>query len=88
MSMTASSNEANCAQSSSPWRAKGSVQTGQPGDADMNQAMIDEFVAAIREEREPRITGVDGHRAVEIVAAAYESAQTGQPVRLDRASFI
>jgi len=54
----------------------------------MNQAMIDEFVAAIREEREPRITGVDGHRAVEIVAAAYESAQTGQPVRLDRASFI
>ena len=36
--------------------------------SDMNQAMIDEFVAAIREEREPRVTGEDGQRAVEIVA--------------------
>lgn len=50
--------------------------------SDMNQAMIDEFVAAIREDRPPRVTGVDGHRAVEVVAAAYESARTGQPVRL------
>ena len=49
----------------------------------MNQAMIDEFVAAIREDRAPRVTGEDGQRAVEIVAAAYESAQTGQPVRMD-----
>jgi predicted dehydrogenase len=51
--------------------------------SDMNQAMIDEFVAAIREAREPRVTGEDGHRAVEIVAAAYESARTGQLARLD-----
>jgi predicted dehydrogenase len=51
--------------------------------SDMNQAMIDEFVAAIREDREPRVTGLDGHRAVEIVAAAYESTRTGQPVRID-----
>src|SRR3974377_2255137 len=51
--------------------------------SDHDQAMINEFVAAIRDRREPRVTGEDGHRAVEIVAAAYESAQTGQPVRLD-----
>ena len=50
--------------------------------SDMNQAMIDEFVAAIREEREPRVTGLDGYRAVEVVLAAYESAAIGQPVRL------
>jgi len=50
--------------------------------SDMNQAMIDEFAAAIHEEREPCVTGIDGQRAVEIVAAAYESARTGQPVRL------
>jgi predicted dehydrogenase len=49
--------------------------------SDMNQAMIDDFVAAIREGRPPRVTGEDGLRAVEIVAAAYESAQTGQVVR-------
>ncbi len=53
-----------------------------PWGSDMNQAMIDEFVAAIREDRTPRVTGLDGHRAVEIVAAAYESAHSGQPVRL------
>lgn len=50
--------------------------------SDANQAMIDEFVAAIRGDRSPRVTGLDGHRAVEVVAAAYESARTGQPVRL------
>ncbi len=50
--------------------------------SDMNQAMIDEFVAAIREGRAPRVTGEDGLRAVEIVAAAYESARTSQVVRL------
>lgn len=50
--------------------------------SDMNQAMVDEFVAAIREEREPRVTGLDGYRAVEVALAAYESAASGQPVRL------
>jgi predicted dehydrogenase len=50
--------------------------------SDMNQAMISEFIMAIREDRPPRVTGVDGLRAVEAVVAAYESTQTGQPVSL------
>ncbi len=50
--------------------------------SDMNAAMISEFIAAIRENRPPRVTGLDGLRAVEAVAAAYQSAQTGQPVSL------
>ena len=50
--------------------------------SDANQAMIAEFVAAIREGRQPAITGEDGLRAVEIVQAAYRSAEQGQPVRL------
>ncbi|MGH2400942.1 MAG: Gfo/Idh/MocA family oxidoreductase, partial [bacterium] len=50
--------------------------------ADTNQAMIHEFIAAIRERRPPRVTGQDGYRAVEVVAAAYESARRGQPVRI------
>ena len=44
--------------------------------------MLAEFVAAVREDREPAITGEDGLRAVEIVAAAYRSIETGQPVRI------
>ena len=50
--------------------------------SDMNQAMISEFVAAIREGREPAVTGLDGLRAVEVTLAAYESARTGQVVKL------
>jgi len=50
--------------------------------SDMNAAMIGEFIAAIRENRPPRVTGMDGLRAVEAVTAAYQSTQTGQPVSL------
>lgn len=50
--------------------------------SDANQAMIAEFVAAIRESRTPAVTGEDGLKALEIVLAAYQSAETGQPVKL------
>jgi predicted dehydrogenase len=48
-----------------------------------NRALLAEFVSAIREERAPRVTGVDGLRAVEVTVAAYRSAATGQPVSLE-----
>ncbi len=51
--------------------------------SDANQAMIAEFVAAIREQRQPLVTGVDGYRAVEVALAAYDSAASGEPVRLN-----
>jgi predicted dehydrogenase len=50
--------------------------------SDMNEAMVSEFVTAIRENRQPRVTGLDGLRAVEATLAAYESDRTGQTVRL------
>jgi predicted dehydrogenase len=50
--------------------------------SDFNQGMVNEFAAAIREKRTPAITGEDGLRAVEIVAAAYQSVESGQPVSL------
>jgi predicted dehydrogenase len=51
--------------------------------SDANQAMITEFAAAIHAGRPPRVTGVDGLRAVEVTAAAYQSAAKGQPVSLE-----
>ncbi|MBK8023601.1 MAG: Gfo/Idh/MocA family oxidoreductase [Chloroflexi bacterium] len=50
--------------------------------SDANTAMLAEFVAAVREGRSPSVTGEDGLRAVEIVVAAYESAEKSAPVRL------
>jgi predicted dehydrogenase len=50
--------------------------------SDANQAMINEFVSAVREDRPPAVTGLDGFKAVEVTAAAYESAKTNQPVIL------
>jgi predicted dehydrogenase len=50
--------------------------------SDQNQAMISDFIEAIREEREPRVTGIDGLRAVEVTLAAYRSAASGQPIKI------
>jgi predicted dehydrogenase len=50
--------------------------------SDMNQAMVEEFVAAIGESRQPAVTGYDGYKALEIALAVYASAEAGQPVRL------
>lgn len=50
--------------------------------SDANQAMLEEFVAAIREARPPKVTSYDGYKALEVGLAAYASAETGQPVTL------
>ncbi len=51
--------------------------------SDANAGLLREFIAAVRDKRTPAITGIDGLRGVEIVAAAYQSASSGQPVRLN-----
>jgi predicted dehydrogenase len=56
-----------------------------PWGSDSNQAMVNEFTDAIREDRPPRVTGVDGLRAVEATLAAYESDRTGKTVEVRRA---
>ncbi len=54
----------------------------QPWGSDANQAMIDEFVAAVAEQRQPLVTGEDGLQAQLLVQAAYISAETNQPINL------
>jgi predicted dehydrogenase len=50
--------------------------------SDMNHAMVSEFASAIRENRPPNVTGMDGLRAVEATLAAYESDRMGQTVQV------
>lgn len=47
-----------------------------------DRGMLAEFLSAVRDDREPAVTGVDGLRAVEIVDAAYRSIAAGAPVSL------
>jgi len=49
---------------------------------DPNQAMLEEFVESIRQDRDPAISWNDGYQALRVALAAYESARTGQPVEL------
>lgn len=50
--------------------------------SDLDQALINEFAASIREQRAPLVTGHDGLKAVEVVVAAYQSTATHQPVTI------
>jgi predicted dehydrogenase len=54
--------------------------------ADSNQAMINEFIASIREKRQPSVTWKDGYEALRVALACYESAAAGQPVLLNHKS--
>ena len=44
--------------------------------------VFDEFLAAIDENRAPSVDGHQGRRSVEVIRAIYESAKTGQIVKL------
>ncbi len=41
--------------------------------------IVHDFVAAIRDQRAPLVTGEEARRALAVVLAVYESARTGQP---------
>jgi UDP-N-acetyl-2-amino-2-deoxyglucuronate dehydrogenase len=43
---------------------------------------LQDLVDAIREDRDPMVTGEEARDAVEIILAVYRSAKTGQPVKL------
>jgi predicted dehydrogenase len=45
-------------------------------------ALVSDMIAAIREDRDPLVTGEDARRTVEAVLAIYESALTGKEVIL------
>ena len=50
---------------------------------DPNQAMIEEFVASIRENRPPQVTWQDGYEALKVALAAYESDRLHRPVAIE-----
>ncbi|MFZ6027134.1 MAG: Gfo/Idh/MocA family protein [Chloroflexota bacterium] len=47
-----------------------------------HRRQIADFIEAIRQARQPFVTGQDGRRSLEIVLAIYESARCGKPISL------
>ncbi|MCX7718652.1 MAG: Gfo/Idh/MocA family oxidoreductase [Candidatus Sumerlaeaceae bacterium] len=56
--------------------------TAEAPGVNLDELMLAEFVAAVREDRPPAVTGVDGLRALEVTLAAYESGRIGEPVTI------
>ena len=56
------------------------VWAGWGDNAD--HGLVADFVASVRERRDPAITGVDGLRATEVTVAAYKAAKTGRVVKI------
>lgn len=52
--------------------------------APYHRMQIEDFVAALREDREPAVTGLDAVRSLEIVEAIYRSSRTGAAVEIMR----
>ncbi|MFQ5795989.1 MAG: Gfo/Idh/MocA family protein, partial [Candidatus Bipolaricaulia bacterium] len=51
-------------------------------EIESHRRQIADFATAIREERDPAVTGEEGRRTLEIVTAIYRSARLGRPVSL------
>jgi UDP-N-acetyl-2-amino-2-deoxyglucuronate dehydrogenase len=50
--------------------------------ADGHYILVNDMIEAIREDRDPMVTGEDASKAVKLILAIYESARTGQEVKL------
>lgn len=55
-----------------------------PVDENIHYPLIEDFVTAIVDNREPTVTGEQGRDVTRVIEAAYESARRGRTVVLDR----
>jgi UDP-N-acetyl-2-amino-2-deoxyglucuronate dehydrogenase len=55
-----------------------SASTAVVADATPHRRVVEDFVAALREQRRPACDGREGRRSVALVEALYESARTGK----------
>lgn len=64
-------------------RVKYSVGAIQTNQNQTKSGVIDEFVDALREGREPIVTGIDGHNTLAVIQAAMRSSEAGTWVDIE-----
>jgi predicted dehydrogenase len=74
------------AQEMSVYQDSGPQVAWQNWGSNMDLGLVKAFVDGVERGTPPEVSGVDGLRATQVVAAAYESARTGQPVKVSRIS--
>ena len=67
--------------------APAQVEEGTTGDnkavaSQGHEFLVDDLIQAIKEDRDPYITGESARKAVDLILAIYESARTGQDVEV------
>ena len=64
--------------------ADGNASASSPivSDGRSHQRLIEDFIGAIREDRDPLCTGIEGRSSVAIAEAAYESSRSGHIVEV------
>ncbi|MCD6318182.1 Gfo/Idh/MocA family oxidoreductase [Candidatus Aerophobetes bacterium] len=50
--------------------------------SEAHKAQIKDIIEAIKEDREPAVTGEEGRKVLEIILAIYRSAKTNKPIKL------
>ncbi|MDF2657432.1 MAG: oxidoreductase domain protein [Paenibacillus sp.] len=60
----------------------GSEQAGNQEPGDVHIRLMNDFLRAIAEKREPAMNGAQGRRVIEVITAIYKSASTGERVQL------
>ena len=58
------------------------LDDGLLGDVRGHRAVIEDFIEAIRTNREPRCSGVEGLRSVALVEKIYEACRSGKRVEV------
>ena len=58
------------------------IAQGTVGLPNFHAHQLQDVIGAIREKRDPAVTGLDGYRVVAIIQGIYESTRTGRPVAL------
>ncbi|MFY0759534.1 Gfo/Idh/MocA family oxidoreductase [Metabacillus dongyingensis] len=71
----------NLVKSSDEAQGTGANDPGAISGNSHREQMLD-MISAIKEDREPLVNGLEGIKPLEIIAAIYQSAKTGQPVSL------